>query len=436
MSPAIVALIIAIALVGSLFTGLPVFACLIGVSMICSLIFVGPAALYMSVGSAIGQISTEVYLAIMLFVFMAAVMQNSGMGQQLYDAMAQWLGRLRGGLAMATIGACSIIAALSGIGATGTTMMGMVALPEMYKRGYNKRLVLGAITAGGALGPLIPPSVLMIIVGGYTDLSVARLFAGGVVPGLLVAFSFCFYIGLRCFINKEDGPALSKEETLSFIGKIKASKYVIAPIFMIVILLVGIYGGICTPTEAGCIGALGALIISVFNGKLSWANFSSASLITVKVTCMVMWVLIGGGCYSALVTSSGTGTVVANLMNSFALSPYAILGIFLVIAFIFGMFIDAVAIAMICLPILLPMIKGTEVDLLWGMLLFCICLILGYMTPPFGLNLFYMKGCAPTDTKMVDIYMGIIPFVILETLILVICFVFPELLLWLPGLMK
>jgi tripartite ATP-independent transporter DctM subunit len=436
MSPAIVALIIAVALVGSLFTGLPVFACLIGISMICSLIFVGPAALYMAAGSAIGQITTEVYLAIMLFVFMAAVMQNSGMGQQLYDAMAQWLGRLRGGLAMATIGACAIIAALSGIGATGTTMMGMVALPEMYKRGYSKRMVLGTIAAGGALGPLIPPSVLMIIVGGYTDLSVARLFAGGVVPGLLVAFTFCLYIGIRCVINKEDGPALSKEETLSFIGKIKASKYVIAPIIMIIILLVGIYGGICTPTEAGCIGALGSLIISIANGKLSWNNFSSASLITVKVTCMVMWVLIGGGCYSALVTSSGTGTVVSSFMASLHISPFGILAIFLVLAFILGMFIDAVAIAMICLPILLPMIKGTEVDLLWAMLLFCICLILGYMTPPFGLNLFYMKGCAPNDTKMIDIYMGILPFVIVETAILVLCFVFPPILVWLPSLIK
>lgn len=436
MSPAIVALIIAVALVGSLFTGLPVFACLIGVSMICTLIFVGPAALYMAAGSAIGQITTEVYLAIMLFVFMAAVMQNSGMGQQLYDAMAQWFGRLRGGLAMATIGACAIIAALSGIGATGTTMMGLVALPEMYKRGYNKRLVLGTIAAGGALGPLIPPSVLMIIVGGYTDLSVARLFAGGVVPGFLVAFTFCLYIGFRCFVNKGDGPALSKEETLSFFEKIKASKYVIAPVIMIVILLVGIYGGICTPTEAGCIGALGALIISIANKKLNWGNFKSASLITVKVTCMVMWVLIGGGCYSALVTSSGTGNVVSGFMTSLHIGPFGVLAIFLILAFILGMFIDAVAIAMICLPILLPLIKGTEVDLLWAMLLFCICLILGYMTPPFGLNLFYMKGCAPPDTKMIDIYMGIIPFVVIETAILALCFVFPALLIWLPGLIK
>jgi tripartite ATP-independent transporter DctM subunit len=436
MSPFFLTLIIISTFIGSLFSGLPAMLCLIGVSLLLFLIFVGPASLYICLGSAVGAITTEVYMAIPLFVLMAAIMQTSGMAQQLFTVMLQWMGPLRGGLAIGTVTCTTIIDALSGIGATGTTMMALVALPEMYKRNYNRNMVLGCISAGGALGPLIPPSVLMIIVGGYADLSVAKLFAGGFIPGLLTSFCYCLYIGIRCYIHKEDGIALSKEERLSLKGKLKMSKYVVMPISLMIVLLITIYSGIATPTEAGAIGALGSLAIAGVNRTISWEKIRNATMVALRITCMVMWVILGGGCYSALLTATGSGDLLAKMMIGLSLSKYGLIFVLLIIPFMMGMFIDSVAIAIICLPIFVPIIANSGLDMLWMILLFIMVLVLGYITPPFGLNLFYMKGSAPLDTKMIDIYRGIIPFVILMSFTTSLCVIFPCLIMWLPSLMR
>lgn len=436
MEPWLTAVIIIGSLLILLLTGLPVAFALTGLSALLLLIFLGPTALYMIVGAAFKQIGTEVFLAIPLFVLMAAVLQFSGIAGSLYRTMHMWMGPLRGGLAIGTIFICTIIDALSGIGATATSTMGLIALPEMRKRGYNKSMIVGAITVGGALGPLIPPSVLMIIVGGYAQLSVGKLFMGGIFPGLLISLGYCIYIGVRCAIRPQDGPAMKKEDQGTTLEKIKNLRYVIMPLGLIAFIMGGIYGGAFTPTEAAGFGALGAMLISILYGKFTIPNIMGALQLSLRVSCMIMWLVIGGGCYSTLVTVTGTGNLVLNILGSLPFGATGIILVMLMIALIMGMFIDPVAISMICIPIFIPVLSVLGIDPLWFMLLFIIAVVIGYITPPFGLNIFYMKGVAPDDVTIMDIYKGTFPFTIIKIICLGLCIIFPWILTYLPSLIR
>jgi len=435
MEPWMVASIIVFSLLAFIFTGVPVAFVLTGVSTVLILIFIGPSGLYMIIGSVFSQISTEVFIAIPLFVLMAVVFQFSGIASQLYKAMHMWMGSLRGGLAIGTVIITTIIAALSGIGATGTITMGLIALPEMSDRGYNKNMAMGAIAAGGALGGIIPPSVLMIVVGGYAQLSVGKLFLGGVLPGFLIALGYCLYIAIRCTLHPEDGPTLSKKEQGTFKEKLKVLVYVVLPLCMIVFLMGGIYTGAFTPTEAAGFGALGAIVIAAAQKKLTTSNIKEAIRSSTRVSCMIMWLLIGGGCYSTLITITGTGTLVSGILANLPFGTTGVIVAMLIITLVLGMFIDCIAISMICIPIFVPVLKIFSIDPLWFMLMFVIAAVAGFITPPFGVNLFYMKGIAPEDVTMVDIYKGTTPFVLIKVVCLFLCLFFPAILTFLPNLM-
>lgn len=436
MEPWLVATIIVGSLLILLLTGLPVAFALAGLSSLLLLIFLGPSALFMVVGSAFKQVSAEVFIAIPLFVLMAAVLQFSGIASSLYKTMHMWMGPLRGGLAIGTIFICTIIDALSGIGATATSTMGLIALPEMVKRKYDKNMVVGAIAVGGALGPLIPPSVLMIIVGGYAQLSVGKLFLGGVFPGLLIALSYAIYIGIRCLLRPQDGPAMGKEEQGTLLEKLKHLRYVILPLGLIFFIMGGIYAGIFTPTEAAGFGALGAIVVAIIYGKFSLSNMTGALQLSLKVACMIMWLVMGGGCYSALVTVTGTGNLVLDVLGSLPFGATGIIIVMLCISLVMGMFIDPVAISMICIPIFIPVLKVFSIDPLWFMLLFVISVVIGYITPPFGLNIFYMKGVAPDDVTVMDIYKGVLPYTVIKIACLGLCIIFPWILTYLPSLIR
>ena len=436
MEPWMIACIIVVSLLVLLLTGLPVAFALTGLSALLLLLFLGPSALYMVVGAIFKQIGTEVFLAIPLFVFMAAVLQFSGIASSLYKVMHMWMGPIRGGLARGTIFICTIIDALSGIGATATSTMGLIALPEMIKRDYDKSMVVGAIAVGGALGPLIPPSVLMIIVGGYAQLSVGKLFMGGVFPGLMIAMGYAIYIGIRCMIRPQDGPAMGKEEQGAFWDKVKNLRFVILPMGLIFFIMGGIYGGVFTPTEAAGFGALGAIVVAIIYGKFSISNMTGALQLSLKVSCMIMWLVMGGGCYSALITVTGTGNLVLDILGGLPFGVTGIILVMLTIALIMGMFIDPVAICMICIPIFIPVIKALSIDPLWFMLLFVISVVIGYITPPFGLNIFYMKGVAPDDVSIMDIYKGVMPFTAIKIGCLGLCIIFPWILTYLPSLIR
>jgi tripartite ATP-independent transporter DctM subunit len=419
-----------------LMTGLPVAFALVGLSSLMLLYFLGPNALFMVVSASFKQARTEVFIAIPLFVLMASILQFSGIATTLYTTMRMWTGRLKGGLAIATTIISAILAALSGIGATATVAMGLIALPEMLEKKYNKNMVAGCITAGGALGPLIPPSNLMIIVGGYASLSVGKLFMGGIVPGIICTVLYSTYIWLRCRAHPEDGPAMPEEEIATTWEKIKAIPPVFMPIMLIFLVLGGIYGGIFTPTEAAGFGAIGAMIIAAINRQLSIRNLYEGLKLSFKVTSMIMWLVIGGGCYSTLITCTGTAGLVSSFLAGIPFGVYGVIIVMLSITLVMGMFIDPVAITMICVPVFLPVLHALGIDPLWFMLMFSLATVIGYITPPFGLNIFYMKGVVPDNITLSDIYKGVIPFALIKVAVLALCLLFPPILTWLPSLLK
>lgn len=431
----ITSIIIVASLLLLLMTGIPVAFALVGLSCFFLWYLLGPNALFMVVSSAFNSSKTEVFIAIPLFVLMAAVLQFSGIATQLYHVMRMWTARLHGGLAIATTIISAFLAAMSGIGATATVAMGLIALPEMMQKKYNKHMVLGSITAGGALGPIIPPSNVLIIVGGYASLSVGKLFLGGLIPGIIIATVYCIYIWARCKRNPEDGPVMPPEEVPTLPEKVKALPQVILPLALIVIVLGSIYGGITTPTEAASFGAIGAIIIALVNRQLTLPNFFGGLKLSFKVTVMIMWLVIGGSCYSTLVTTTGTSAIVSEFLTNIPFGAYGAIALMLFITLIMGMFIDPVAICMICIPVFQPVCVALGIDVLWFMLLFSIATVIGYITPPFGLNIFYMKGVIPDNMTLKDIYRGVIPFCVLKVACLLLFIAFPALLTWLPHFM-
>ncbi len=418
-----------------LIIGLPVAFCLISTSIICTLIFWSPAALYMSAATVWDQSTKDIYLAIPMFVFLASMLEASGIAENLYKMFDKWIGRLRGSLGITSVLMCTILDAISGLGASGIVTIGPIALPEMLKRKYSKQIALGAIAAGSALGPLIPPSVIMIIISGYTGLSVGKLFAGGLFPGLLCSAGFIIYIVTLCHFRPKMGPALASDVTFTWREKFASLNAVIAPLLLICSIMGGIYSGICTPTEGAALGAFGAMVCAALNRRLTFKDIYAASKSSIKVTCMVMWLLIGGnlfaGLLSALQVTDALAQVLANVYNGYG--SFGLMAVMMVIVFIMGMFIDGAAITVLTMPIFFPAVMNAGIDPLWFGILFTINVVIGYLTPPFGMNLFYMKGITPPEVTMLDIYKSIIPYVLIMILVLLITWSLPEIATWLPS---
>ena len=435
MSIEIVTLIIWGSLLVLMFTGFSIAFSLLAVSVMGYIVFVGPSALPNLYSVTYRSITLDIFIAVPLFLFMAVILQVSGVGERLYDTMHKWMGGISGGLAIGTVLICTIIAAATGLGGTGTVMMGLLAFPEMMKRGYDKKMALGCIPAGGALGPLIPPSVPAILIGGLGGLSTGKLFMAGVIPGLLCSLFFCCFIAVKCFFNPKLGPPIPADERVGWKEKFHALKGITGAMALIVLVLGGIYSGAFTPSEAGGIGAVGALILSAINRSLTFKKIKEAVITTLNVNAMVMWIVVGGATFSSVCGITGITHFMSNLLAGLPLGPYGVLFLMMFILFVEGMFIDGTAIIMISLPIMLPVAIQLGFDPLWFAFLFNMNVIIGMITPPFGYNLFYMKGLRLKDVTMMDIYIGVLPYVPLMVIALVLCIVFPQLALWIPSMM-
>ena len=435
MSIELLTIALIVSLLVFLFLGLPVAFSLIGVTTVFYLILRGPTALYLLFSVTFKTSITDVYIAAPLFCFMACVLEFSGLGTAMYDMMHKWMAGLRGGLAMGTVLISTILAAMTGLSATAVVMMGVLALPEMLKRGYNKNMAVGCIPFGGALGPLIPPSLLAIILGAFASLSIGKLFMGGIFPGLLASFLACVYIGVRSFRRPELAPALPPDERATWKEKFVSLRVVLPTIILIILVLGSIYTGVCTPTEAGGLGAIGAIICAIIYRNLTWTNIKSALLVTLRIFCMVLWLMIGGGFFASLMSSSGITHFIGSALIGMPLSTMGLVAVMMLIGLIMGMLMDYVSIIMITIPIFMPVVIELGVDPIWFALLFCINMIIGLITPPFGINLFYMKGLVPPGINLADIYRSTLPYVIILLIVLSLCFVFPEILTWLPDRM-
>jgi tripartite ATP-independent transporter DctM subunit len=430
----ITALLFASLVVG-LLTGLPLVFILGGLAVIFNYFLLGPASLMMISSAAYGVMDNFILTAIPLFVFMGIVLQHSGIAAAMYEMMYKWVGGIRGGLAIGTVIICTFFAAMSGISGAATVAMGVIALPSMLKHNYHKDIAVGCISAGGALGILIPPSVLMIVYGVFAGESIGALFAGGVVPGILLALMYVVYIAIRSHLNPALGPSVPKEERATWQEKMASLRAVILPILLILLVLGTIFKGIATPTEAAAIGALGALLCAAVSRTLTWTVFKQSSFQALNLSCMVIWIIIGGSCLTSIYTAVGAVDFIKEMVSVLPVSRYVILAGMQVSLIFLGMLLDPGGIIMICTPVFVPVIKALGFDPVWFGVLFIVNMEMSYLTPPFGFNLFYMKSIVPSDISMMDIYKSVIPFVGIQAACLVLLIVFPKLVMWLPSVL-
>ena len=416
-----------------LLLGLPLSFVLGGVSVIFLYYTWGPESFYMVAAQSWGAMNKFTLVAVPLFIFMAMILERSGTANDLYEMMYLWFGPVKGGLAIGTVVICAIFSAMCGISGAAVVSMGTIALPSMLKRNYDKLIAVGCINSGGGWGILIPPSVIMILYALISGESVGKLFAGGVFPGLLLLVLVSSYIAIRCIIQPHMGPALPPEDRGDWSKKIKSLKAVFLPILIVLMVLGSIIGGITTPTEAAGMGVLGAIISAAVYRQLTWRLIVEACIRTFRLTGMIMWILFGAYCFSAAYHGMGASHFIESIMQYIPGGPWGTIIFIQSVIFLLAMVLDPAGIMMICVPIFLPVVKAHGFDPIWFGILFTINMEIGYMTPPFGFNLFYMKGIVPPSISMGDIYRSVIPFTIVESAGLALVMIFPAIATWLPN---
>jgi len=438
MSLEVIAIIMFLSLIFVLFTGLPLAFVLGGLSLILSFFLWGPNSMLLVAVQAWGVMSSYFLVAIPLYVFMASILQRSGIIEDMFKVMQIWFGPLKGGLAIGTIIICTFMAAMTGIVGAAVATMGILSLPAMLNRGYDRQIALGSICAGGTLGILIPPSVITIVYAVTAGVSIGKMFMGGVFPGLLLAILFSSYIGIRSWLQPDLAPALPKAERASYslLNKIQALRSVVLPILLILGVLGSIYAGIATPTEAAGIGSLGAVICALVYRRLNWENFWNSVMETGKITAMILWITIGARCFISVFSAVGGDELIQSAIYGISENKWVVLIFIQFILVILGLFLDEIGIILLCVPIFLPVITDLGFDPVWFGILFLINAQMDYITPPFGYTLFYLKGVSPPNINMGDIYRSVIPFVIIQAIGLILCMIFPEIILWLPEMMK
>lgn len=415
--------------------GIPIAISLGGLSALLVWIFWGSNALSMMVLKAYGLASSFELLAVPLFVFMANMLERSGIAEGLYDAMSKFAGRTPGGLAAGTVAICVIFAAMAGISGAATVSMGILALPAMMSRGYDTKLALGSVAAGGSLGILIPPSVTMIIYGIIAQVSIGKLYAGGLLPGLLLAGIFLAYILVRSRMHPSLAPPIPIEQQAAWPEKLRALRALLLPIGLVAAVLGSILGGIASVTEAAAVGAVGSIAATILNRGVEWRMFHEAAVNTLMVSLMVFWIIIGASAFASLYTAMGAAGLIKGMVLGLEVNRYVILAAMVAILLIMGMVVETTGIIMIAVPVMTPIIVSLGFDPVWFGVLFIINMEIGFLTPPFGYNLFYLKGVAPKSVKLAEIYASIIPFVLLMLAGLAICIAFPGIITWLPSIL-
>jgi tripartite ATP-independent transporter DctM subunit len=428
--------------------GLPMEFCTGSLAVIFLFVF-GNGAILNMLPSRIFPFMTDYQLsAVPLFIFMAAMLEKAGIIEELFDVIYKWLGSLKGGLASATVIACTALAAMVGVvGATEITM-GMIALPAMLRRGYDQKLACGSLLAGGTLGILIPPSVMAIVYAVVAQQSLGELLVGSIFPGLLLSGLYVSYVLVRCYINPALGPALPPEERVSGREKLRLLNNTIAPIFLILLVLGIIFVGIATPVEAAGIGTFGALFVSAMHRRLNWLAIQEAAIATLKATAMVMWIFFGATMFVGFFIVKGGQTFVAESILGIGLAPYGVLLLMMVILFVLGMFLDWVGILLLTVPIFLPIMKSfawagllglpgvrPEDVPLWYGVIFMVNMQMAFLSPPFGYSLFYLKSVAPPEVSMATIFRSSVNFMALQGLGVGLCILFPPIVTWLPSLL-
>lgn len=369
--------------------------------------------------------NNTILMAIPLFIFMGIVLQKSELAERLLEAMGTLFGKVRGGVAVSTVLVGALLAASTGVVGASVVAMGVISLPVMLKYGYSKKLATGTICAAGTLGQIIPPSIVLIILGDVFQQPVGDLFQAAIGPGLLLVGLYIIYILILAFVNKEVAPPLPVQEGTRS-GNIKRALFAIFPPLTLIILVLGsIFVGIATPTESASVGSVGAVALAAMYKKLSWKIIDEAAIETVKITAMVFAILIGATAFSMVFVYSGADYIVEDTLTNLPGQKWTFILLSMLAIMLLGFFIDFIEISYIVVPILLPIAEAIGINPLWFAILIAMNLQTSFLTPPFGFSLFYLKGVCPPEVRTVDLYRGVIPFIIIQMFVLFSIVAFP-----------
>ncbi len=437
ISPAVIAILMLVVLVFGIFSGFPLGFVFAGTGFIFGLLFLGDRIYGMLIAKSSQLLTNYIFLAAPLFVFMGNMLGHSGVTEKLFGTMHIIMGGLRGGLAMATIFVATIFAACTGVIAASVTTMGILALPPMLSRKYDKALACGTVCAGGTLGILIPPSIMLVIYGPMSGISVGLLFAGALVPGLILSGLYMAYIAIRCWLKPELGPSLPIEERQAITTRQKItalSTQMVPPIILILGVLGSIFAGIATPTEAAGAGAFIATMLAIAYRRFNLKVLKDTLYGTLYITGFLMLLTVGAGLFTSVFTYLGGSEFATAVLTAVPGGKWASFAIMMFIVFIFGMLIEWIGSIFIVVPLFTPIAASLGFDPLWFAIAVCVMYQTGFLSPPNAHAIFYLKGVAPPEITVGDIIRGVWPFIGLILIGLAIITIFPSLVLWLPDL--
>lgn len=419
--------------------GYPVALTLGGLSVLVGVFVFDVDFFYLLTLRVYGTMGNFVLLAVPLFIFMGIMLEKSGLAENLLETMALLFGKFKGGLAIAVVIVGAMLAASTGIVGATVVTMGLISLPTMLKRGYSKSLATGTIASAGTLGQIIPPSVVLVLLGSVLNVSVGRLFQAAILPGGLLVLFYILYIIITANLFPNKAPTMPTEELKAFYQKgvlKRIIKAFVFPMLLITAVLGSIFAGIASPTEAAGVGALGATLLTLFSGKFSLKVLKDVMRETTFLTSMVFMILIGATAFSLVFRGLEGDDLLISLIQNANLSPSSFLIVVLLVVFIVGFFIDFIEIVFIIVPVVAPIFAALGIDLVWIGILLAVNLQTSFLTPPFGFSLFYLKGVAPPEVRTIDIYKGIIPFVLIQLAFLILLIVFPEIVSYLPKILN
>ncbi|MBN8479594.1 MAG: TRAP transporter large permease subunit [Burkholderiales bacterium] len=420
----------------TLLTGLPLAFATGAVAVVFTVALFGVPGLNLVVSRMFTLMGNYVLVSVPLFIFMACILERAGIAEAIFRAVHVWAGRIRGGLAVAVIISCALMAAMVGVIGAEIVTMGVVALPAMLARNYKKNLALGCICAGGGLATLIPPSVVFIMYGLTAGASIGQLYMAGVVPGLMLAAMYITYIIVRCWLQPEIAPPATKEElAIPLSEKLALLKELALPGLVALSVLGTLYMGWATPTEAAGVGVVGALVAAAWNRKLTWRGVKGAVVDTTKVTAMLYWLFFGSSALIGVYTLAGGTKLIQDAMTNLPVGPLGVILVINLIWIVLGCFIDWIGILLLTAPIFVPVAVKLGFDPVWLGVLFCMNMQISYISPPFGPAAFYLKGVVPPGITLGDIFSSIWPYLLLQVVALGLVIAFPQIALWLPSTM-
>lgn len=423
------------ALFALIFLGFPVAFALFSVAFGFGYLWFGDAVLFQFMQKIEETGSNFVLAAVPLFVFMGAMLERSGIAERLFEAVHIWTRRLPGGLAVGTVLMCIVFAASSGVIGATETVVGLLAIPAMLRYNYSKALVSGTICAGGSLGTIIPPSVVVVVLGPVANVSIGDLFVGMIFPGLILALLYILYIFFLCWAFPWAGPRLPREpDEPNLSTKLMITlKALVPPVLMIFAVLGSIMFGWAAPTEAAGLGALASVVLTLSYGRFTFQLFWEALVKTLTITAMIMFILLGGSLFTGVFVATGGMSAMRTVINALEMGPVMLLAAFLGLVFIAGFFLEWISIILIFIPLFMPFVLSAGYDPLWFCMLILIMIQTSYLTPPMAPAIFYLRAVAPPDITIRDMYLGVIPFIVLQLITLGIIITFPAIATWLPA---